>query len=96
MTSHTESFGLVLIEAQAMGVPCVAYDSAQGACEILTDGENGFLIPRRDREEMVRVVGRMMEDSALRAEIGRKGKENAARYSAEQIEKQWKDFIDSL
>ena len=96
MTSHTESFGLVLIEAQAMGVPCVAYDSAQGACEILTDGENGFLIPRRDREEMVRVVERMMEDSVLRAEIGRKGKENAARYSAEQIEKQWKDFIDSL
>ena len=28
MTSHTESFGLVLIEAQACGLPCVAYASA--------------------------------------------------------------------
>ena len=39
MTSYTESFGIVLIEAMSHGVPCVAFDSAEGAREIIHSGE---------------------------------------------------------
>jgi len=56
MTSYTESFGIVLIEAMSHGVPCIAYDSAEGAREIITSGENGFLIKNRNQEVMVQKI----------------------------------------
>ncbi|MBQ7779388.1 MAG: glycosyltransferase family 4 protein [Clostridia bacterium] len=96
MTSHTESFGLVLIEAQALGVPCVAYDSAQGAREIIQSGVNGLLIPNRDRAEMVAALGRLIEDESYRKAIGRAGKESAYEYSAEQVRSKWLEFINTL
>ena len=95
MTSHTEAFGLVLIEAQAMGLPCVAYDSAQGAREILRSGENGILIPGRDRGKMVAEIGKMIEDETYRRTIGQNGRASVLVYSKENVEKQWVDLIQS-
>ena len=40
MTSYTESFGLVLIEAMSNGVVPIAFDSAEGAREIIKNGES--------------------------------------------------------
>ena len=48
MTSYTESFGIVLIEAMSHGVPCVAFDSAEGAREIIQSGNNGYLVKNRN------------------------------------------------
>ena len=93
MTSHTESFGLVLIEAQALGVPCVAYDSAQGAREIIRSDENGLLIPNRDRAE---AVGRLIEEEAYRRRLGQKGKESALEYSADRVRERWIEFINKI
>ena len=48
MTSHTESFGIVLLQAMSHGVPCIAFDSAEGARELINSGMNGYLIKRRN------------------------------------------------
>ena len=95
MTSHTEAFGLVLIEAQAMGLPCVAYDSAQGAREILRSGENGVLIPSRDRGKMTEQICRWIEDAAERRSIGDRGRASVLIYKKENVEKKWVDLIQS-
>ncbi len=70
--SLTETQGMVLTEAMAVGVPVVALD-APGACEVVRDGENGRLVPGVDEEafrEALRWVAgrtpgerRRMEDS---------------------------------
>ncbi len=39
MTSRTESFGLVLVEAGSYGIPVLAYDTAQGAKEIIENDQ---------------------------------------------------------
>ena len=94
MGSHEESFGIVLIEAQSYGIPCIAFDSAKGAIEIIESNENGYLIENRDKQEMANKVIKLIEDKELREYMGKKSRENAYKYSKENIAKQWFDLIE--
>ena len=96
MSSHTESFGIVLIEAQSFGIPCVAFDSARGALEIISDQENGYLIANRDIEEMSQKIKLLIEDAELRKQLGKNARENSLQYSEEVIQKLWFEFIDNM
>ena len=55
MTSLEESFGLVLLEAMSYGIPCIAFDSALGAKEIIDD-KSGILIKNRNLAEMADTI----------------------------------------
>jgi glycosyltransferase involved in cell wall biosynthesis len=55
MTSLEESFGIVLIEAMSYGLPCIAFDSAEGAKELIKDN-SGLLIPNRDKNQMAQEI----------------------------------------
>ncbi len=94
MASHEESFGIVLIEAQAFGVPCVAFDSAKGALEIIENNTNGYLIENRDKQEMANKLIKLIEDKELRDSMGRESKKNAYKFSKENISKQWFDLLE--
>ena len=96
MSSHTESFGIVLIEAQSFGIPCVAFDSARGALEIISDQENGYLIANRDIEEMSQKIKLLIKDVDLRKQLGKNARENSLQYSEEVIQKLWFEFIDNM
>lgn len=50
-----EAAGLVLLEAQACGVPVIAYDSG-GAPEMLDDGRTGIVVPERDRAALAAAI----------------------------------------
>ena len=58
-SSKREGFGLNLIEAMACGLPVVAFDN-RGHREVVRSGENGFLVPQGDVEEMARCVEGLM------------------------------------
>ena len=94
MTSLTESFGLVLIEAMSYKIPCISYTSAQGANEIIDDGINGFLIKNRDEKEMINKIKLLIEDEKLRKKLGNKAKEKAKEYSGENILEKWSKLIN--
>ena len=94
MTSHTESFGIVLIEAMNCGVPCISYSSAQGANEIIVNEENGFLIDNRNEDEMINKIELLMEDEKLRKKMGKNAKENSKNYSSEVILEKWSKLIN--
>jgi len=96
MTSHTESFGLVLLEAESYGIPIIAFDSAQGANEIIENGKNGFLIKDRNMHEMAQKSLTLLNDFNLRKMIGKNGKEHAENYKKENIAKIWIDFIEKI
>lgn len=96
MASYTESFGIVLIEAQSFGIPCVAFDSARGALEIIEDSKNGYLIPNRDFEKMSEKLNLLIEDVDLRERLGKEARKNSLQYSEEVIQKLWFEFIENM
>lgn len=96
MASHSESFGLVLIEAQSFGLPCIAFDSAKGAVEILGCENSGILIENRCAEDMAKAVCRLIDDVQYRQQLGAKGRQNAEKYSFAAVKQQWQEFIEQL
>lgn len=96
MTSYTESFGLALLEAQSYGIPVIAFDSAQGANEIIEDEKNGFLIKNRDIEEMSKKSYDILNDINLRKKLGRYGRKCSENYKQENISKKWMEFIRKI
>lgn len=69
LPSYREGFPRSAVEAAAMGRPLVL-TGIRGCREVVTDGENGYLVPVRDVETMVDRVRRLISDPALRARFG--------------------------
>lgn len=94
MTSHTESFGLVLLEAMSHGVPCIAFDSAEGACELIEDGQNGFLVKNRDCEELAKMIMTFFESSEeKKLRLGKNAVQTVSNYSSVKITELWRNLL---
>ena len=94
MTSFTESFGIVLLEAMSHGVPCIAYDSAEGAREIINSGDNGFLIKNRNLDAMVLKIRNLIENEKLRKNVGKAARESINKYTNEVVGEEWFTLIE--
>ena len=82
LPSYREGFPNTVLEAGAMGLPCIVTD-INGSREIICEGENGIVIPPKDEDSLYRAMERLMID-----EIGRKVMaSNARRMIAERFEK---------
>lgn len=93
MTSYTESFGIVLLEAMSCGVPCIAYDSAEGSREIITNGVDGFLIKNRDIEAMCQTIKDTLSQQGVLKELSTHAFEKAASYSYTRCKTAWLDLF---
>lgn len=71
--SHSETYGLVALEASASGVPVVA-GLAGGLVEAVQAGRTGVLIGSRDPSEWAGEIGTLLEDPAERARLGGGGR----------------------
>ena len=94
MTSHTESFGIVLIEAMSFGIPCIAYSSAQGANEIITNEVDGYLIDNRNEDEMLEKIELLVNDEKLRNKLGKNARSKSKNFSSEVILDKWSKLIN--
>jgi len=75
--SHTESFGLVALEAQASGTPVVAA-AVGGLLDVVVDGSTGFLVATRSPRDYASRLAEVLGDSALRRRMGDAAREHAA------------------
>lgn len=89
MTSYTESFGIVLIEAMSHGIPCIAFSSAEGANDLITNNENGYLIENRDFEQMKDKIIELIDSKQERLRLGTNGRELSYNYTSDKIKNDW-------
>lgn len=66
--SITETFGLVVLESMASGVPVIARDEG-GPSDIVQHGENGFLVPPQDLEDFIAKATTLAQDDQMRAQM---------------------------
>ena len=95
MTSRTEGFPLVLVEAATCGLPIVAFDCPCGPRNIL-EVSNGFLIPYEDEDAYVSAVQQLMSDITLRQKMGEDSQRDIARFSQESVMQQWINLFSRL
>lgn len=95
MTSRYEGFPMTLVEASACGLPMLSYDVLTGPSEIIDDGENGFLCPKDDEEEMKRKIICLFKDRALRLKMSENSRRTAQKLRIDRIADQWCKVIES-
>jgi len=89
--SLEEGFGIPAAEAMGCETPVVASD-AGGLPEVVEHGVTGLIVPRGDSTALAEAMGRLLGDPALRAQMGRAGRERSLRLfdwdrTAEQLER---------
>ncbi len=84
-----ESFGMVLLEAMAAGVPVVA-SAIPGYDEVVEPGRDGLLVPPGDPARLAAAIERLLDDAPARARLRAAGRAKAAEYAwlriAERVE----------
>ena len=79
-----ESFGIVLLEAMALGKPVIA-SNIRGYAGVMTDGVEGFLVAPKQEDELSEALASLIQDKSLRDEMGARGLISAQEYSWEKI-----------
>jgi len=88
-----DSFPTVILEAMASGKPVVATRSG-GASEMVLEEDTGFLIPIEDVDAGVIVLDKLIPDSSLRDQLGKRGRTRVLNtYSLEAFEEKIKNHL---
>lgn len=82
--STTETFGNVVLEAMASGLPCVCAE-ATGSSDLVLHGTTGYLAPGDAPEELADHVARLASDTDLRSELGRQSHARSQQFRWENI-----------
>lgn len=96
MTSETECFPMVLLEALSVGIPIVTYDSPTGPQHIVRNEEDSFLVPYKNLDIFTAQLKTLMSDKKLRVKMGSSGRENVKRFNLDKVMQQWKDLFIHL
>lgn len=86
LPSRSDSFGLVLLEAWANGIPCIGY-RAGGIAEVIRHDEDGILVPCGDVPALASQLAVLLRSDSKRATLGLQGKKKVA------SEHQWEDKL---
>jgi glycosyltransferase involved in cell wall biosynthesis len=95
LSSVKEGFPFSILEAMALGIPVVA-TNVGGIPEVVDDHKTGILVKPGDPESLANVILTLIEDRALREELGKNGGERVKDFSIHSMVKKVDDVYDTL
>lgn len=96
LPSRFEGFPNSLVEAMALGVPCVSTRCRTGPEEIITDGRDGLLVPVEDPAALAAAIDRLLEDDTLRTCVARAGRDRIREFDAPRIVRRFEALMDGV
>lgn len=95
LPSVAEAFGLVALEARAVGAPLVA-TAAGGIPELVRDGDDALLVRPADPSALAAAIRTVLEDEVLRDRLGRPDPTVAERFGFERMVRAYEDYYREL
>lgn len=95
LTSRYEGLPMVLLEAQACGLPIIAFACQCGPRDIIEDDVNGILIENRDEMLFAQQLTTLMNDPTMRQRLGNAAILSSERFSEERIMSVWQEVFKS-
>lgn len=95
MPSRHEGFGLVITEAAAYGLPSVIFEGS-GLDDIITDGQDGFIVPQGDVNKMAEKIICLLTDEKCLQQMSEASRQMVKRYSLPKIEEKWRALVQAV
>ncbi len=97
MSSDFEGMPNALIEAMALGLPCICTDCPCGGPRMLIeDGQNGLLVPIRDPQALTTAMKQMAAHPEQAAQMGKQAQKVRTRVEVTAITDQWVEYMNSV
>jgi len=97
MSSDFEGMPNALMEAMALGLPCISTDCpCGGPAELIKNGKNGLLVPVGDIVALSYAMNRILSDISYSAILGEKAKEIVESHSQDKICQHWLEYFQIL
>ena len=92
MTSFTESFGIVLLEAFSCGLPCVAFENS--GANFLINENNGFIVKDRNKLKYAKILIKLLNNKEKIKKLQHTAKQTAYLYDIERIKINWLNLLN--
>lgn len=96
MTSRYEGLPMVLLEAQAFGLPIISFNCKCGPSDIVDNGKNGFLVEEGNVPAFASQLRKVMADVELRKKMSWNALEASKKFSVEPVMSRWMQLFESL
>jgi glycosyltransferase, group 1 family len=96
LSSRFEGLPMVLLEAQAAGIPIVSFACKCGPKDLIEDGVNGFLVDEGNIDDMAEKLTCLIVNEELRKKMGKAAFRNSEQYAEDAIMKHWLNLFRDL
>ena len=94
LSSDLEGMPNALMEAMALGMPCISTDcDGGGARFLIEDGVNGLLVPKNDVDAMATAMDKLLSNPDMANQLGMEAHKICERLAPEKIYKEWENYI---